>query len=124
TQENALSILDKEDEDAVSSQAEVRIFQMQEELEGILKTYPDLLYQYLEEKFSGYQKKHTQDIYLHLACLSGFLKTYSDNQEFVHNSLKKIDEFLSKTFFTSITECCIDESKKVDLIIFHEFFTM
>lgn len=103
---------------------EEEIFALMNQLQEKLSQYPTILGKYLTDRFQGTRHRNQQEIYLHVAKLTGFMKTHSDENLFIKGALKEIDLFLSGTFFTSPTDVCLQEEKKVDLIVFHEFFTI
>ena len=103
------------------------IAKLEDRLEKALERYPVVFKDYLFNRFkqNGYgNKRNDHEIYGQLVTLSGHMKTHKDNQNFIREGLNNIDLFLTQFFFTSTTESCIPEEKKVDLIIFHVFFSM
>ncbi len=117
------SLTDPVDKRSIQSdETKQRVVQLEKDLETALKAYPATFRQYLEDKFTGYQHKDLQDIYYHLVKFSDYMDTQADNEVFIHDCLKEMDAFLTRAFFTSRTEMCLQEEKKTDLIVFHKFF--
>jgi len=122
---NYLDFIDTDLEEAGGlSQRDLRMLDLQEKLELALLTYPAILRQYAQEQFSGNTSINKLDIYEHLALLSGFMTQHAENEEFIYNCLRQVDLFLTKVFFNSKTELCLQEQQKIDLIVFHEFFAI
>lgn len=105
-------------------QAEAEIKELQNKLDKILATYPNLIRKYLENKFSLDSHRDSHEIYQHLVMLSGFMEANADNQAFIQDCLKQIDAFLTHSLFTSATELCLQEQNKTVLIIFHQFLSI
>jgi hypothetical protein len=104
--------------------AEFEISKLEDQLKNVLRNYPKMVYRYLKDKFSAYSQEDAQEIYLHLALLSGTMQNNAGNHDFIHDSLRQIETFLTETFFTSTKGLCLQETKKVDLAVFHEFFSI
>ncbi len=102
---------------------ELAIMELNGELEKPLKEYPAIFRVYLEAKF---KQTHTnqREIHERIAIFSGLMNTHKDNQIFIHESLKQIDLFLTNTFFPSNKKLCLQEQQKIDLIVFHLFFSL
>jgi len=114
-------------QEAVSRKSEIEreIKRLENELEREFEAYPHEVRAYLVNTFSNdYSKKDTRAIYDHLAMLSGFMKKNEGNARFIHECLRQIESFLTASLFNSPTELCLQETKKMDLIAFHEFLSI
>lgn len=103
---------------------EIKIAKLEKTLEKALNAYPTNWCDYMKAKFSDKYKKNNQQIYEHIVVFSGFMEQNAGNNEFIYNCLKQINLFLTEACFTSDRELCLQEDKKVDFIVFHEFFSI
>lgn len=105
------------------TEKEANIVALSGKLNDLLKNYPVKFYHYLEEQYS-LTRAHVHEVHMHIIVLAGYLDNYSTDEPFVEAALAQIDHFLTKCFFTTPEESCLPEEKKIDLIIFNEFFTI
>lgn len=115
------------DSDDMFTDQKETIAKLEGQLEKALESYPVVFKNYLFSRFkqNGYgNKRNDHEIFEQLVTLSGHMKKHKDNQNFIREAVNNIDLFLIHFFFTSTTESCIPEEKKVDLIIFHVFFSI
>lgn len=103
---------------------EFKMITLCNDLDSKLTAYPTSFRLYLENQFQSYQKRDKGEIHEHISIFAGFMERYVDKPAFIRDGLQQIDQFLKKTFFTSPTECCLQEQQKVDLIVFNHFFTI
>jgi hypothetical protein len=103
-------------------EAQLRILALTSELNEALGKYPKILRLYLEDQYK--HRKDNNDIFERITMLQGFLEVYKPNEDFVEEALKEIDLFLTNAFFTTADESCLPEEKKIDLVVFHVFFTI
>ena len=112
-------------EDDVFLEQEQNIENIKGEIEQTLKGYPQVFGDYLSARFSSYYgKKYMHEVHEHVVNMAGYLKRYSTHESFVRESLQQIDTFLTKTFFNSPGVSSLQEEKKADVAVFHEFFAI
>ena len=112
-------------EDDAFLEQEQNIENIKGEIEQTLKGYPKVFGDYLSARFSSYYgKKYMHEVHEHVVNMAGYMKRYSAHESFVRESLQQIDAFLYKTFFNSPGVSSLQEEKKADVAVFHEFFAI
>lgn len=123
-----LQLAQSEMDDALIKQHEATLGDLNDQLNQLLMGYAPILGEYLSKCFSNdpfhNNKRRHQEIFDRVVRMNGYMLRHKDNTAFIREGLKQIDCFLSKCFFTSPNESCLQEEKKVDLIVFHEFFAI
>jgi hypothetical protein len=104
------------------AEGQMKIITLTSDLNEALEKYPEILRLYLEDQYK--HRKDNHDIFERLTMLEGLLDVYKQNEGFVEEALILIDLFLTNVFFTSPDESCLPEEKKIDVIVFHVFFTI
>lgn len=130
--EDDLGLDDIQDCDNRKKEIEAEIAELQKKLAKSVNNFLTTWLQLMQDNFTGYGKKDNNRIVGYIAELSGLFddknslnkETICNNEDFVYNCLKQIDVFLTKSFFASGAELSLQEEKKVDLIVFHEFFAI
>ncbi|MFI0434850.1 MAG: hypothetical protein ACH350_03845 [Parachlamydiaceae bacterium] len=97
---------------------------LENKIDAILITYPQKVKEYLIQQFSGLHKKDHHATYDHLVKLSGLIDKNQHRVTFVHDCFCAMESFLATSVFTSQTELCLQETKKTDFIVFHEFLSI
>lgn len=103
---------------------EANLIVLTNELNALLASYPAKLYDYLEDQYTNHRRVDVNDVYMRITMLEASMEAYKADESFIEGALTQIDRFLTVFFFTTPEESCLPEEKKVDLIVFHQFFNV